>query len=598
MAHSRLLFDIETNSIDFDTDVYWLDQVQTVLCMVVKDLDTGNTYQFYDTHDLRILGTQGLQQGLKLLEQADEWVGHNIIAFDIPVLEKLFGIKRAPRILDTLVLSRLLYTDRSGGHSLESFGERLGLPKLDSPGFGAFTPGLLTYCTRDVELNARVLALLEQEVKGGDWGSSIELEHKIADIMFRQERLGMAFNLQQAIEYTSTWADEIAEIDVRLGTMVGPRIAAWVEAKKPFNINGSINAKVKQWADTVGLDTSLIAGPFQFIKIEPYDFESKNQQKDILLRLGWKPVNLTAQGFPQLDESILNVGEVGSLLMRRNVLSHRRSQVQGWIDRCDSQGRVHGGANPCGTNTHRMRHKVIVNVPKVRVELGKEMRGLFVAAPGKILAGYDAKQLELRILAHYIGDQDYVERVTTTDKSRDAHVLAAAAAGSGDRDLGKNINYALIYGAGDRRLGSLVGGGSEGGERIRAELYRSIPGLERLIRAAKTAAQRGHLIGLDGRKFYIRGVVSPLNTLIQGGGSIYMKRVTAMLDSLGGELPGWNKVLDMHDEAQWEIPDTEYDKLCFKDKVEYAFQKANEYYNLRCPQEPDVKFGYTWAETH
>jgi DNA polymerase I-like protein with 3'-5' exonuclease and polymerase domains len=242
---------------------------------------------------------------------------------------------------------------------------------------------------------------------------------------------------------------------------------------------------------------------------------------------------------------------------------------------------------------------VIVNIPRVKSEFGKEMRAMFVAPPGKILAGYDAKQLELRMLAHYIGDQEYVERVTTTDQSRDAHVLAAAAAGSGDRDFGKSINYALIYGAGDERLGSLAGAGKDRGAEIRAELYRVIPGLERIIRGAKAASQRGHLIGLDGRKFYIRSQrISPLNTLIQGGGSIFMKRVSVILDRLARDYAGWAKVVDMHDEAQWEIPDTEESKGLFKSCVLEAFKRANEHYNLRCPQEPDVKYGKDWSCTH
>jgi hypothetical protein len=595
----RLLFDIETNSIDFDSDVYWLEQVHTVLCIVVLDVETNNKWSFYDTDDLRILGTGTIEQGIKLLEQADEWIGHNIIAFDIPVLEKLFGIKRAARILDTLVVSRLLYTDRSGGHSLESYGERLGLVKLEAPGFESFTPGLLTYCERDVDLNHRVLGLLEGDLKNGNWDVAVQSEHAIAEIMQRQEQHGFAFNKAEAIALVDTISAEITSIDTRLNDLVGRRIRPRTDVKKPFNINGSLSGRVQQYCDQYCLDPSLIAGPFQFLDYEYYNYESPVQQKEIALRLGWRPVARTKAGHSKLDDSVLSIGEVGSLLLRRNVISHRRSQVQGLIQRCDSNGRVHGGANPCGTNTHRMRHKVIVNIPRITSEYGKEIRGLFVASPGKILAGYDAKQLELRILAHYIGDQDYVERVTTTDKSRDAHTLAAQAAGSGNRDLGKGINYALIYGAGDARLGSLAGGDTGTGASIRAELYRLIPGLERIVRAAKAAAQRGHLIGLDGRKHFIRTTIaSPLNTLIQGGGSVYMKRVTIILDELMAGEDGYHKVVDMHDEAQWEIPDTEEAKGIFKSAVHEAFERANEFFNLRCPQEPDVKFGNSWEDTH
>lgn len=75
-----------------------------------------------------------------------------------------------------------------------------------------------------------------------------------------------------------------------------------------------------------------------------------------------------------------------------------------------------------------------------------------------------------------------------------------------------------------------------------------------------------------------------------------MKKVTEILDTIAHK--DWHKVIDMHDEAQWEIPDTEQEKDSFKSAVLEAFQRANEHYNLRCPQEPDVKYGRTWAETH
>lgn len=594
----KLLFDIETNDIDFSTG-YWLDQVHTVHCIVIKDLDTGKVFRYYDTDGLRIMGTSGIELGIKQLEQADEWHGHNIIAFDIPVLEKLYRIKRAPRIVDSLVVSRLQYPDRQGGHSLESYGQKLGLPKLDAPRFTEFSPSMLTYCERDVELNARVIEYLKRERLDGSWEQALELEHRIAEIIAEQERVGFHFDTAKATQYLHEWQSEIQDIDERLTQMFPPRIEPLTDVKKPFNINGSLSATVKKYCEKAGLDHTLVCGPFQTVQYKTYSWESKTQQKAVLERLGWQPVNFTPTGSPKLDESILQAGEVGSLLMRRNVLSHRRSQLQGWISSVDQHSRIHAGANTLGTNTSRMRHKTVVNVPRITSDFGKEMRGVFGVPPGKILAGYDAKQLELRMLAHYIGDQEYVGRVTTTDKSRDAHTLAAQAAGSGDRDLGKGINYALIYGAGDPRLGALVGGTREDGERIRAAIYALIPGLERLVRAAKEASRRGYLIGLDGRKLFIRdNRTSALNTLIQGGGAIYMKRVTEILDQYGSVMDGWHKVLDMHDEAQWEIPDTEYNRVAFEQKVRLSFEKANEFYNLRCPQEPDVKFGYDWSATH
>ena len=83
---------------------------------------------------------------------------------------------------------------------------------------------------------------------------------------------------------------------------------------------------------------------------------------------------------------------------------------------------------------------------------------------------------------------------------------------------------------------------------------------------------------------------------------MYMKRVAAFLHQYTRKEPppyhDYHKVVDMHDEAQWEIPNREECKEEFSMLVQCAFEEANEFYKLRCPQEPDVLFGYTWAETH
>ena len=56
-------------------------------------------------------------------------VGHNLIGYDMPVLERLWGLSVSPeRVIDTLVLSRLFDPSKSGGHSLRNWGEELGFP--------------------------------------------------------------------------------------------------------------------------------------------------------------------------------------------------------------------------------------------------------------------------------------------------------------------------------------------------------------------------------------------------------------------------------------------------------------------------------------
>lgn len=592
----RLVFDIETNIVDFKSGNF-LEDIQTIHCIVIYNLDTKKAYQYYDTDQLRILGTQGIEAAVKELETADEIIGHNIIQFDIPVLRKLYGFKPTGRIHDTLITSRTLYPDRAGGHSLREWGDRLGYPKGDHTDFGEFSLELLEYCERDTRLTAAVYLRLQAERREGDWEKAIDLEHKVAEIIAEQERNGFYFDVPKAQQYVQEWEQEINDIDLAIHSDIRMFVLSGPVVNKPFKINGAPAARTLTVCDRYGILVDDVGGPFSTFEYAPLDLNSKDKQKKLLLELGWKPKYHTKTGGPQLCDSILEVGKVGELLARRNVLSHRHNQVFGLIKIADKNSRVHGGANPCGTNTARMRHQRIVNLPRITSPLGKELRSLFTVPSGKCLVGYDAKSLELRILAHYIDNEEYNERVTTKDKTKDAHILSARAAGSSDRDLGKTINYALIYGAGDKKLGTIIGGDETSGAQLRNELYKSVPGLEGLTNRAKAAAQRGFIYGLDGRKLYLRQRVSPLNTLIQGGGAIFMKTVAVFLDDLikMGNIDAI-KVVDMHDEAQLEADPKDVPKLEWC--IHKAFELTTERLNLKCPQEADVKVGQNWAETH
>lgn len=583
----RLVFDIETNAVDFKSGNF-LESLEVVWCIVAYDLDEDKWYEWH-------IG-QGYCDLIQILEEADELIGHNIIQFDIPCLERCFGLRVSGKVTDTLVLSRLFYPDRPGGHSLESWGERLGRSKIDFGDFSVFTPEMLEYCRGDVRVNTELFRALEREQSDGDWVRAIALEHRIAEIIAKQEQNGFHFYKQQAQELVDVWTTRINSLDSDVLDNCGLNIKPGRRCAKPYKINGELTAQARKASEEAGLSPEDINGPFSTLVYSKPDLNSKQQQKELLLERGWRPETTTPTGQPKLDDSILKVPDVGPAIYERNVLSHRASQVQGLIDLTDSESRIHGGANPCGTNTGRMRHSRIVNIPRVTSPFGKEIRSLFGVPDTKCLVGYDAASLELRILAHYIGDSEYNVKVCSKDKQNDAHTLAAKAAGSSDRDLGKTINYALIYGAGDHRLGGIIGGTKRDGAVLRQRLYTEIPGLADLVRRVERASRKGYLIGLDGRKLWIRQQHQALNTLIQGGGAVFMKTVTEILDRSTSNWSDTFKVVDMHDEAQWEAIEDDVAYLTYS--IQGAFLKATEKLELRCPQEAEVKVGKTWADTH
>lgn len=593
---TEVVFDIETNGLDFD-DGNFIDRVHSVFCLVSCSPDGTSLHKYYDTDGLRELGTAPVYQAIKELEALgpdDVLIGHNIIQFDLPVLRKLYGFVPKCRIYDTLVASRTLFPDRAGGHSLRAWGERLGYPKQQFEEFGEFSLSMLEYCVNDTVVNGRIYKALRQEHTQA-WNQAIDLEHRFAEIISNQERKGFYFDRDKGEGLIHTWQEELDDLDTRINKSVTANCELDKSISKPFKINGDLASRTRTVCDNVGIDCADVVGPFDTFAYRRPNLNSAVQLKRVLLELGWKPVNYTATGEPRLDDSIKEVGELGSLVHRRNRVSKGQSKVQGLLDRVDSGSRIHGGGNPCGTNTSRMKHQLIVNIPRVTSPFGNEMRSLFAVPSGKILVGYDAASLELRILAHYIGNEEYNERITTKDKSQDAHTLAAKAAGLDDRDVGKTINYALIYGAGDTKLGTIIGGSTAEGIRLRKDLYDRIPGLGRLVDRAKSASKRGYVLSLDGRRLYTRSRVSPLNTLIQGGGSIFMKTAAVKLDELARDLDAF-KVVDMHDEAQWECHPDQVDAL--SSYIHEAFAYACSHLNLRCPQEAEVKVGTNWAETH
>ena len=178
---SRLVFDIETDGLD----------ATKIWCIVAQDVDSKTIYSY---------GPNQLDEGYALLDSADSLVGHNVIGFDIPVVRRLMNqpnFAADKQIIDTLVLSRLFNPVKEGGHSLNQWGHTLGFKKGDFKEFEAYSAEMLDYCIRDVELNTQVYYALK-ELSRGFSPVSVNLEHKVADIMKQQEAHGFYFDGMKA----------------------------------------------------------------------------------------------------------------------------------------------------------------------------------------------------------------------------------------------------------------------------------------------------------------------------------------------------------------------------------------------------------------
>jgi DNA polymerase I-like protein with 3'-5' exonuclease and polymerase domains len=235
----------------------------------------------------------------------------------------------------------------------------------------------------------------------------------------------------------------------------------------------------------------------------------------------------------------------------------------------------------------------MAQVPAAYSPYGKECRSCWTVPKGYKLVGIDASQLELRLLAHYMADEDYINEIINGD----IHTTNQNLAGLKSRDEAKTFIYALIYGAGDEKIGNIVNGNRAEGKRLRERFLNSNTAFSNLKNRVDRAAEKKYLKGLDGRKIFLRHKHAALNTLLQGGGAIAMKKAMCFLQALIN-LNGVDAkfVANIHDEWQIQVKESQADfvgELGVK-----SIEKAGEHYNMRCPLTGEYKIGDSWYETH
>jgi len=560
MTFNKVVFDIETT---MTADKIW--------CIVCKHGDTY--YQFKEDR---------LHRFAELIKQTDEVIGHNIIGFDIPVVNTIFGYDLFAncKVTDTLVLSRLLNPMIDGGHSLRNWGTKLGQNKIHFEQFDYFSEDMLTYCRNDVELTERLYKFLISKTK--DFGQSIELEHRVAQIIQKQHERGFKINVVEAYELQSKFQEDMNDLTTKVRQTFPP-----LKIEEEFIPKS--NNKSRGYVKGV---------PFIKVKYKEFNLGSRQQIAERLVMLGWKPKKKTDKGHIIVDEKVLsqihNIPEA-KLINRYLMLQKRIAQVNSWIEAIKEDGRVHGKVITNGTITGRMSHQSpnMAQIPAVYSPYGKECRALWTVNKGYKLVGVDASGLELRMLAHYMNDKDYTHEVVNGD----IHTANQTAAGLESRDKAKTFIYAFIYGAGSKKIGSIIGGSERDGERAKEKFLRATPSLRSLREKVERVAQRRWVRGLDQRKIIIRHPHAALNTLLQGAGAIVMKYALTLLEEyvIRKQIKAF-PVVNVHDEFQYEVEESraeEFGRLAVQSIID-----AGKQLNVRCPLNGKYKIGNNWSETH
>ncbi len=275
------------------------------------------------------------------------------------------------------------------------------------------------------------------------------------------------------------------------------------------------------------------------------------------------------------------------------LLEKRIAQVESWLEEQKEDGKVHGRVFTLGAVSTRMSHSSpnMAQVPASYSPYGRECRDCWtVSDPAYSLVGCDASSLELRVLAHYLGDDNFTREVVEGD----VHTANQKAAGLETRDQAKTFIYAFIYGAGPAKIGKIVGGNVNDGKRLIDQFLSNMPKLAHLRKRVDAASERGYLIGVDGRRLVVRKYYAAMNLLIQGAGAIVCKQWLVEImknNNLGARL-----VASIHDEYQFEVLTEKAEEFGLLTKM--AMKAPEEVLKFRCPLSSEFKIGKTWAETH
>ena len=574
-----LVFDIETDDL----------KATKIHCLVAQDIDTNQLYKFPPNR---------LEEGYELLTKANRLIGHNIIGFDIPMVEKFGGVDLSNKpVVDTLVMSRLFNPVREGGHSLETWGYRLGFKKIEFDDYKNYSNEMLTYCTRDVQLNAVLFHKLREEGRGFD-KESVKLEQSVAEVIKQQEINGFKFNMKKAELLLAELRQKMQEAEDEVHKEFKPKLVDIKQVtpkKKKDGTLSKVGLTDEEYQNI--LDTNNFK-PFMRRKLQDFNLGSRKQIGEYLIEFGWKPKRFTPTGQPIVDEKTLaNIDNIpqAKLIAYYLLYQKRIAQIDSWIKAVEDDGRVHGFVIPNGTITGRMTHRNpnMAQVPNLGSLYGKECRSCWTVREGYKLVGIDASSLELRMLAHYMQDEEFTNEIINGD----IHTFNQKIAGLKSRDQAKTFIYALIYGAGDTKLGQVVGGNQRDGQRVRQHFFDNKPTFKSLRDRVQKASEKKWLKGLDGRRLLIRTQHAALNTLLQGGGAIVMKRALIMLQSLIKlNTLDARFVANIHDEWQMEVREDIADFV--GERAVGCIIKAGEYYNLRCPMDGEYKIGDNWSETH
>jgi DNA polymerase-1 len=627
-----------------DIETERLKNPEKVWVAVCKEVESGQRQVFYPYKD-------GFGPLADYLGRSDVVVGHNWLGFDGPVLDRLGGIN-TPNVIDTLVVSRLLNFNQPGGHSLDAWGERLNLPKLDFKQFDEYSEEMEEYCIRDVELTYEIYKRFEPYLGHDQWQKPLRLEHEIASLCNTISSNGFHFDIDGAKALLREYNILLSSLDEALAEGFPPKYVPLREITPKATKFGTLHKGDFRWVEDGDLSCFSVGAPFTRIEQKPFNPGSPKDIVDRLNKAGWKPTDKTKGhvdllkklsqkisdpsvtpekiahyeefGWKVSEENLATLPETAppacKSLVQRLTLASRISDLEEWIGCYEpSTGRIHGNFSHIGSWTHRMSHNHpnMANIPGVieldensleldryKAPLNRALRGLWGVPQDRFLVGCDADSIQLRAFAHYIDDEEFTYSLLQGNKKdkTDPHSVNQRALGNicKTRAHAKTFIYSFLMGAGVPKLAQVLECTTKEAGEAKENFMLRYPKYAhwRNVQTPKDAEQ-GYFLGLDGRQVVVQDKHKVISGYLQNFEVVIMKTaVMRWVRQLERDDIPFKLVNFVHDEWQTEVPRDRSLALYVAEVQAQAIKEAGELLQVRCPQAGSFRIGHNWYDTH
>ena len=626
----KLVWDIETDGLDYTK--IWL--------LVAKDIETNEEYIFSDYDD----EYPDLNSFKPLFNKAEALIGHNIIGFDLPALKTItnWSPKSRNKIIDTMLLSQLNDYFRpsldpykklsgKGNHAMATWGFALGDEKHEDPDWMSYSVEMRERCRSDVDINIKIYRYLIRETKSirenfPTYGDAIRLEHEFSLACSQQYQNAWRVDVVASRELLKSINDRKLEIETLIEPDLKPR-KVWLDdtPREAKVISDGRYDKVTR--DYFGIETpeDKKVKTYRRFKMKEMTLGNNDAVIELLLENGWEPTewnwkiemvngrkNFEKRGPKLTEDSFDSIqSDLGKLIAEWRMLRSRQAFVEGMLLNIRNDGRLAADAFVIGTNTFRVRHRGIVNTPGAYAPLGEEVRSLFTSPNERVLVSADSDGNQLRGFCHYLDNPDVTKAVAfgDSDKGTDIHTRNAEMVGVA-RNIVKNLTYALLFGAGFKKLAETSGfSGSDSekvteGKRLRQLMMVAYPGYQQMLNNIDEQwtqnfydTGRGFITGLDGRRIYGEKYKA-LNSLLQAFEAVTCKEAcNNAIRMIKDEKLDAILLLHYHDEMTFEASEADAQRV--SEILEYSFGEfITNKYNLNIPMGGSAKIGNTWFDVH